>query len=284
MTEAKISIVMVTCNRLHLLRDCVEKVVARTSPTTQQVIIWDNASTDGTREYLQGLSDPRIEVVYHHENIAVNAYARAFRLATGNYLLELDDDVIDAPQDWDLRLLEAFRQLPKMGFLAANVIDDGKSVAADILYRRDKHLYTPYTDRGVNLIRGPVGGWCSLTSRKIYDEAGGFGEHKTLKFWREDGEFIGAVCRAGYEAALLADLKVFHASGPAYSKDASVAAEKVRYYRSRDRNRIAKERVKQVLEAIPPIRALNRRYRWYTFMPERLQKSRDQNADYWLGK
>lgn len=283
---ARISVILVTCNRLQLLEKCVENVIARTSAHTNEIIVWDNASSDGTGEFLQSLEDPRIRVMRHAENIGTNAFARAFALANGDYLIELDDDVIDAPPNWDESLLDAFRRIPKMGFLAANVIDDGKSVAADIMYRRDKHLYSPYEDNGVNLLRGPVGGWCTMTSREVYDAAGGFRESKEFKFWHEDGLYAAAVGRAGFDAAILADLKVFHASGPAYSKDVSVAVEKAKYYTARDRRRRRKERIKQFLDAIPPIRALNRRFHWYTFMGERLQNKRnyDQEWTYWKGE
>lgn len=287
MNDINISVVLVTCNRLHLLRQCIDNVVGRTSEKTQQVIIWDNASSDGTAEYLQSIQDSRIEVVRHEKNIGVNAFARAFALARGEYLIELDDDIIDAPSRWDETLLDAFQRIPKMGFLATNVLDDGKSVASHIFYHRDKHLYTPYTENGVNLLRGPTGGWCTMTSRIVYEASGGFRENKKLNFWREDGTFIAAVERAGYRAAIFADLKVFHASGPSYSQGAAVAEEKARYYNMRNRRRRWKERVKQSLEAIPPIRALNRRFHWYTFMPERLQTKSHQgegHSDYWQGK
>ena len=90
-----ISVVVLTHNRLALLRRCVEDVLLRTSEKTRELIIWDNASEDGTRGYLDTLKDARINVVHHAENIGTNAYAHAFALATQDYLVELDDDVID---------------------------------------------------------------------------------------------------------------------------------------------------------------------------------------------
>src|SRR5690242_19553028 len=96
-----ISLAVVTHNRVDLLRQCVENVVLRTSAATREILIWDNASTDGTREYLGTLGDPRIWVVQHDCNIAMNARARAFALLSSDYLVELDDDVVDAPPNWD---------------------------------------------------------------------------------------------------------------------------------------------------------------------------------------
>lgn len=267
-----ISVVVVTCNRLHLLEQCVERVVKRLSDETDQIVIWNNASTDGTREYLDGLRIPRLEVVHHPENIGTNAFARAFRMCRGSYLIELDDDVIDAPEHWDRSLRDAFDRVPKMGFLAAACIDDGKSVAAEILYRRDAHLYKQQTVNGVSLLAGPTGGWCTMTSREVYDAAGGFTENPKFTFWHEDGEYVRRVMDAGYRCALLADVKVFHASGEAYSKDTAVSQEKARYYRWREWRRYRRHRVKLLLDAIPPIRALNRRFGWYRIVPEHGQR------------
>lgn len=177
-----ISIVLVTCNRLHLLQQCVENVLWRTSDLTQQIIVWNNNSTDGTKDYLDALDDPRLRIIHHEKNIGTNAFARGFALTIQDYLIELDDDVIDAPEQWDKTLLHAFQRLPRMAFLAANVVDDGKSVASRILYCRDRQLYRFEQRNGVNLMVGPTGGWCTMTSRKIYDEVGGFREHPIFTF------------------------------------------------------------------------------------------------------
>src|SRR5687768_677548 len=115
-----ISVVVLTYNREHLLRKCVERVLRRTSDATREIVIWNNASSDGTAAFLNELQDSRIRVVNHSKNIGQNAYAEAFALTTQPYMIELDDDVTDAPQEWDRTLLDAFRQLPAIGFLAAN--------------------------------------------------------------------------------------------------------------------------------------------------------------------
>ena len=230
---------------------------------TKQIVIWDNASTDGTRDYLSMLDDPRIQVVNGPENVGTNAYARGFRLATEPYLIELDDDVIDAPRNWDQTLLESFQKLGSVAYLAANVIDDGQSVAAEIMYRRDRHLYTSRQVNGVRILDGPTGGWCTVTSRAIYDEVGGFRENNRFTFWHEDGAYARAVRRAGYEIAVLEELKVFHASGPAYSSNPEIEEAKSKYYSWRDRRRARRIAIKRVLEAVPLVRALNRRFHFY---------------------
>jgi len=88
-----IAIVVLTYNRVHLLRKCVENVLDRASDATAEIVIWNNASTDGTREYLESLDNPRLRMVNHDENIGQNGYARAFALTSADYLIELDEIV-----------------------------------------------------------------------------------------------------------------------------------------------------------------------------------------------
>ena len=256
-----ISIVLVTFNRLHLLKQCVEKVLDRTSSLTTEVVIWDNASRDGTPEYLASLSDPRFKVVANKENVGTNAYALAFPITTGKYLIELDDDIIDAPADWDKTLMEAMERIPRMGYLAADVIDDGKSMAAEIRYRKDAHRYKEVEIEGYRVVEGPTGGWCTITSRQVYDLVGGFEVNKQFNFWHEDGAYVARVNKAGYRAALLGDVKVFHASGVAYSNDEEVAANKHRYYTAYEKWLARRKAIRRIIDSIPVVSNLYAKWR-----------------------
>ena len=81
-SEDGIALVVLTHERVHLLRQCVENVLARTSPSTREIVIWNNGSTDGTRAFLDTLDDPRITVVHSERNVGINGYARSFAMTT----------------------------------------------------------------------------------------------------------------------------------------------------------------------------------------------------------
>lgn len=263
--EGPVAIVVLTCNRKHLLEQCVENVLLKTSPLTTEIVIWDNASTDDTAAYLSGLEDDRIKVVRHDRNIGQNAYARAFRLTTAPYMIEVDDDIIEAPAAWDATLVDAFRRLPQIGFLAANLVDNPHDTTSTIMYHRDAHLYAYEDVNGVRLKRGPVGGGCSLTSRELYDRVGGFRESKRHVFWLEDAAYIADIEKLGYGAAYLDELKVFHAGGPYYARS---SPEKERYWRAFRRRVQRRQAVKRVLMHVPFVRRLNARFGWFV-PPER---------------
>lgn len=258
--DGTVAIVVLTHNREHLLRKCVENVLMRTSSATREIVIWNNASTDGTSEYVDSLADPRIRHVRSEANVGQNGYARAFALTTASYLVELDDDIVDAPAEWDAMLLDAFRRLPTIGFLAADLEDDPHDHAAHYRYRVRPHEYVPVELNGVRLLRGPTGGGCAMTSREIYDRAGGFRQDKSQVFFQEEAAYIDDIGALGYEPGILADLKVHHMGGAYYS---SQSAEKERYWAGWNRRNARRAAIKRVLLRIPYVRRLNARRGWF---------------------
>ena len=63
-----ISVITPVWNGLPYIKECVESVLAQDFQNWE-LIIGDNASDDGTSEYLKTLSDPRIRVHRHEKNI-----------------------------------------------------------------------------------------------------------------------------------------------------------------------------------------------------------------------
>ena len=254
-----IAVVVLTFNRSHLLQRCLDNVLARTSDLTTEIVVVDNASTDSTAAVLARYHDPRARIVRNSRNIGQSAYRSAFAQTTADYLIELDDDVVDAPESWDRTLFDAFERLPGMGFLAANLVDDPNDVTAKIMYGPSARAYRYEEQDGVKLKLGPVGGWCAITSRVIYDEVGGFRRSRHT-FWLEDAAYITDIRARGYEAAIVDDLRVAHAGGEFYAPLSPAKTAYWRWFRRRNRLRRA---VKRALLAMPMMRTLNARYRWF---------------------
>ena len=265
-----IAIVVITHDRVHLLRQCVEHVLARTSALTTEIVIWNNGSTDGTREYLDALVDPRITVVHHATNIGNNAYAEGFKLTTASYLIDLDDDVVEAPPEWDQSLLTAYRQLPEIGFLAADLEEDEFDEASLIRHRHRPDAYRLREQNGVRLLEGPTGGGCAMTDRTLYERAGGFSQRNDQVFFLEDAEYIDSIRELGYRPGVLADLRVHHTGGTYYA--GPIPSAKTKFWN--DYWRVVKRRnaVKRLLLRIPFAAAINERLELFgppehVFMP-----------------
>lgn len=87
-----ITIAIPTRNRAALLRDCILSALAQTYRNIE-VLVSDNASTDGTAAMLGAIADKRLRVVRNMENIGmVRNFARCVEEARGDYLVLIADD------------------------------------------------------------------------------------------------------------------------------------------------------------------------------------------------
>jgi GT2 family glycosyltransferase len=253
-----VAVVVLTCNRLPLLRRCVENVIARTTRATTEILIWDNGSGDGTDTYLGGLADPRLRVVRTPANVGMVAYGRAFAMTSAPYIVQLDDDVVDAPPGWDATLLETYQRLPMLGYLAADVVDDPLDRLSHERHR--VHHYEEILVNGVRLLDGPTGGWCTITSRRIYDEVGGLPKRSRQTYFSTDTIYVHKVQKAGYGIAILPSLVVRH-EGDRLGAPRSSA--KAAFFEREERIDRWKDRVKSVLLTVPGMREANRRNQWF---------------------
>lgn len=205
---------LVTYNRLPMLRRCLASLLEKTRGISFEIVVWDNASTDGTREYLDDLASRHdvINVIHNQENVGVNGVAAAVRRSRGFYLVEMDDDVIDVPDGWLAGMIEAFRAVPRAGYLAANVVQDDITDGAKPA--EDLYVAAWYASNVV-IEHGPTGGWCTITSRKVIDRIGNFLELPGRVFFSEDGDFAQRCLRHRYAIGIVRDVRVYHATGAA---------------------------------------------------------------------
>lgn len=111
----KIAAVILTYNRKDLLNQCLDAVKSQTRPC-DEIIIIDNASTDGTEQMLRQLAMSNVTVHRLSENIgASGGFNAGFRLAYqsgADQVWMMDDDVIPA-EDALEQLLNADTLLSK---------------------------------------------------------------------------------------------------------------------------------------------------------------------------
>lgn len=120
----RICTVVVTYNRLALLKDAIEALKVQTEPS--DILVVNNGSTDGTKEYLDGQTEL---LVIHQENLggAGGFYAGMKYAAEKGYDFAwvMDDDVIP-DVDALKSLKDAYDFLSvkeKVGFLCSTVVN-----------------------------------------------------------------------------------------------------------------------------------------------------------------
>ena len=102
----KLSIVMAVYNEKDTLREIVARVLRVDTGLETELIAVDDFSTDGTRDILKELADPRVKVFFHEKNMGKGAALRTgFAQATGDIVLVQDADLEYDPREYP-KLLE----------------------------------------------------------------------------------------------------------------------------------------------------------------------------------
>jgi glycosyltransferase involved in cell wall biosynthesis len=93
----RVSVIMPTYDAMPFLVDAVNSILQQTFNDFELLIVNDG-STDGSREYLDSLQDSRVRVI-HQENLGlVDALNRLLDEARGEYIARLDSDDISEPK------------------------------------------------------------------------------------------------------------------------------------------------------------------------------------------
>ncbi|MBT4251262.1 glycosyltransferase [bacterium] len=97
-------VLFTTYNRLDYTKETLPKLL---DSICGKVIVVDNASNDGTKEYLKSLNSEKLELIFHSENTAITGSMNTFLNKTKNeeFIGKVDNDTI-VKGDWLVRMLE----------------------------------------------------------------------------------------------------------------------------------------------------------------------------------
>lgn len=220
-----VSIVIPVYNRVDLTVQCLE-AIAQTTSGDFEVVVVDDASTDGTAEVLAQFGSA-LTVVRHDEN---QGFARACndgaRAARGDLLVFLNNDTLPRP-GWLDALLTAAEAAPDVGAVGARLLyPDGTIQHAGIGFTPDfepfhLHQGVPADAPAVTEDRDceAVTGACLLVPRAVYDEIGGFDEGYRMYF--EDVDLCLRIRATGRRVRYAAGSVVVHlerASSPTFAQ------------------------------------------------------------------
>ncbi len=173
-----IDLAFVTYNRVDYTRKSLASILA--DPTEEfSLTIWDNASTDGTAEYLRReVRDPRIrEIVYSRTNIGqIPAVNQIWSQSKADLLGKLDNDCIMTP-GWTRILAKAHEDIPKLGVVACFHFFE-----SDFDYSRAAHKIQKFGSH--RILRHPwTCGTGFLIKRSTYEESGPIDGDATTHYW-----------------------------------------------------------------------------------------------------
>ncbi len=102
--KASISVVIPVYNEAATIGRVIERVL-KCGCQDVEVIVVDDGSTDGTREYLRQYSHPRVTIHYHEKNTGKGAALRSgFALASKPFVFVQDADLEYDPKDFAVML------------------------------------------------------------------------------------------------------------------------------------------------------------------------------------
>ena len=118
----KLSIIIVNYNVKFFLEHCLLSVLKACKGLTTEIIVVDNNSTDGSKEYLKP-KFPSVKFIWNNNNVGFGkANNSAVFIAQGEYILFLNPDTI-LPEDCFEKCISFFGKNKDCGALGVRMID-----------------------------------------------------------------------------------------------------------------------------------------------------------------
>ena len=174
----KIDLVFITHDRLEYTKLALASVLA--DPEEEfSLTIWDNASSDGTADYLRNeVKDPRIrQIVFSRKNVGqIAAVNEVWSKSKADLLGKLDNDCIVTP-GWTKTLAQAHQDIPELGVIAC-----WHFMPEDFDYDRAKHKIQSFGRH--RILRHPwTCGTGLLLKRSTFHRLGTMRGDGTTSYW-----------------------------------------------------------------------------------------------------
>lgn len=218
--EARVSVVVLTYNNLAYTQACLFSIEAYSDYPLLEVIVVDNASTDGSRDWLAGWqAEP--SAAGHVRRLLPNDTNAGFAAgnniglaaATGDILVILNNDTYVTP-GWVRTLCAHLRRDPALGLVGPVTNNIGNEAKIDIDYGDMSEMIASaarYTRRhpGGEIALPVAAFFCVAMPRGVYEAVGGLDESFGLGFF-EDDDYCRRVLAKGHRIACAEDVFVHH--------------------------------------------------------------------------
>ena len=170
MRKPLISVVLCTYNCDKFISDAIDSILTQTYDNFE-FIIWDDGSTDNTRNVIMSYKDKRIRYVYHENTGLGMALRLACFEAKGDYIARMDSDDISLPNRFEKEVayLEAHRDCVLVSSAVSYIDENGRSYGRSFPYTNDK-IIKRHLLKANNLIVHPM----AMIRREAYVAAGGY--------------------------------------------------------------------------------------------------------------
>jgi GT2 family glycosyltransferase len=239
-----LSIIIVNRNTKGLLLDCVDSVYKTVPPLSFEVIVVDNASTDGSVEALRS-SFPGAVYIENEKNLGfAKANNQAIKRSAGRFVALLNTDTVLTPgalativkfMESDGRAGISGGQLLNGDGTLQNSIANIPTLATELLNKSLLKLLLPKRYPGKkSRFEKPtevesVIGACMVVSRRAIDRAGALDE--SFFFFFEETDWCLTMKKNGFLVFFHPHARIYHLQGQTAKKN--LAAARVEYWKSR---------------------------------------------------
>ena len=228
-----VSIVVVTYNNIHLNQECLKSIYQNTDWPNYEVIVVDNASTDGTAEWLAELEgdtaasflrpaggydgpsfQPKLKVILNDDNRGFSGgNNQGMRAASGEFLCLLNNDTV-VTRGWISTLVGHLRDMPQVGIIGPVSNQVGNEAKVEVAYESLEEMpgwaerYCQQND-GVTVPIDMLGFFCVVFQRDLYEIVGELDERFGIGCF-EDDDYCKRAKQDGYELRFARDAFVHH--------------------------------------------------------------------------
>ena len=168
-----VSICIPTYNRAEMVRDAIRSALSQTYPVLEVVVV-DNASTDGTGEVVASIADPRLRFVRNEQNLGLfGNFNRCIGLARGSliHILHSDDTI---PPGFTSACVDIFLAHPGVAMTFTGAVIEGAEGTRPAAGVEDRIYHPPEGFRAILRDRGLVACPSVMVRREVYTEIGPF--------------------------------------------------------------------------------------------------------------
>lgn len=224
MPGPSISVVVVTYNNLPLTRACLDSLDDYTAYRDIELIVVDNASRDGTPEYLRdwaAAGQGRLVICNDDNRGFAAANNQGLAVAHGEYLVLLNNDTEVTP-GWLRTLMNHLRRNPSLGLIGPVTNNIGNEARIRLRYgsseemRRKARAYT-LQHLGETFPIRTLAFFCVMMPRRVYEQVGPLDEAYGLGFF-EDDDYCRRIEQAGWRLECAEDVFIHHHLSASFNK------------------------------------------------------------------